>query len=208
MVANSTLCQVEKLSSCVQPCQPVVNGHLWPLALSLAAASATSGQVVGGLSGSSPAALKASLLIVEDRGRAVEREAQHLRRWARCSSRPPPARRRWGRTCRRRPSSPCPPARWRPCWPSWSRCRPRTPAGCAARCRRGRRRSRRSSTRRSCPCRSARPCSSFWLALKSLARSLTHSSLTAVIECHHWISVWACAGSASQQRPRPSGQRD
>ena len=62
LVANSTLCQAEKLSSCVQLCQLVVNGHLWPLTLSLAAASATSGQVVGGLSGSRPAALKASLL--------------------------------------------------------------------------------------------------------------------------------------------------
>src|SRR5204863_5739986 len=33
------------------------------------------------------------------------------------------------------------------------------------------------------------------LALKSRARSLTHSPLTAVIECHHWISIgfWAHA---------------
>src|SRR5438309_11074970 len=62
LVAYSTLCQVEKLSSWVQPCQLVVNGHLWPLAFSLAAASATSGQVFGGLSGSRPAALNASLL--------------------------------------------------------------------------------------------------------------------------------------------------
>ena len=61
-VANSTLCQVEKLSSCVQLWKLVVNGHLWPLALSLAAASATSGQVAGGLSGFRPAALNASLL--------------------------------------------------------------------------------------------------------------------------------------------------
>ena len=56
------LCQAEKLSSWVQLIQLVVNGHLWPLAFSLAAASATSGQVVGGFSGSRPAALKASLL--------------------------------------------------------------------------------------------------------------------------------------------------
>src|SRR5207247_5718822 len=42
LVANSTLCQAEKLSSWVQLTQLVVNGHLWPLALSLAAASATS----------------------------------------------------------------------------------------------------------------------------------------------------------------------
>ena len=62
LVANSVLCQAEKLSSCVQLTQLVVNGHLWPLALSLAAASATSGQVVGGFSVSIPAALKASLL--------------------------------------------------------------------------------------------------------------------------------------------------
>src|SRR5436853_2338832 len=46
-VANSTLCQVEKLSSCVQLIQLVENGHLWPDAFSLAAASATSGQVFG-----------------------------------------------------------------------------------------------------------------------------------------------------------------
>jgi hypothetical protein len=62
LVANSTLCQAEKLSSWVQLCQVVVNGHLWPLALSLAAASASSGQVLGGELGSRPAALKASLL--------------------------------------------------------------------------------------------------------------------------------------------------
>ena len=39
--------------------------------------------------------------------------------------------------------------------PSSSPCRPRTPAGCAARCRRGTRRSPRPSTRDSCPCRPA-----------------------------------------------------
>src|SRR3954465_4088991 len=61
-VAYSTLCQAEKLSSCVQLTQLVVNGHLWPEALSFAAARATSGQVLGGFSGSRPAALKASLL--------------------------------------------------------------------------------------------------------------------------------------------------
>ena len=61
-VANSTLCQAEKLSSWVQLCQAVVKGHLWPLALSKAAARASSGQVFGGVFGSSPAALKASLL--------------------------------------------------------------------------------------------------------------------------------------------------
>src|SRR5215207_9229140 len=62
LLANSTLCQAEKLSSWVQPCHAVVKGHLWPEAFSLAAARATSGQVAGALSGSSPAALKASLL--------------------------------------------------------------------------------------------------------------------------------------------------
>src|SRR5512147_2247007 len=62
LVANSGLCQVEKLTSCVQLCQLVVNGHFSPLAFSLAAASATSGQVLGGLFGSRPAFLKASLL--------------------------------------------------------------------------------------------------------------------------------------------------
>src|SRR5574343_1286447 len=59
--ANRVLCQVEKLSSCGQPCQLVVKGHLWPLALSLAAVATSSGQVEGALSGSSPAALNASL---------------------------------------------------------------------------------------------------------------------------------------------------
>jgi hypothetical protein len=62
LVANSTLCQAEKLSSWVQPCQAVVNGHLWPLAFSYAAAATTTGQVLGAFSGSRPAALNASLL--------------------------------------------------------------------------------------------------------------------------------------------------
>ena len=61
-VANSTLCQAEKLSSWVQPCQEVVSGQAMPLAFSLAAASVTSGQVVGGLFGSRPAVLNRSLL--------------------------------------------------------------------------------------------------------------------------------------------------
>ena len=34
LVANSVLCQALKLSSCVQLCQLVVNGHLWPLIFS------------------------------------------------------------------------------------------------------------------------------------------------------------------------------
>ncbi|MNY50974.1 hypothetical protein D3C86_1865280 [compost metagenome] len=62
LVANSTLCQVEKLSSWVQPCQARVMGQLWPLALSFLAASNTSGQVLGATSGFRPAFLKASLL--------------------------------------------------------------------------------------------------------------------------------------------------
>ena len=62
LVASSTLCHDEKLSNCVQPCHAVVNGHLWPAAFSLAAASATSGQLLGSLVVSSPAALNASLL--------------------------------------------------------------------------------------------------------------------------------------------------
>src|SRR5262245_55842114 len=61
LLENSTLCQAEKLSSCVQLTQLVVNGHLWPAAFSLAAASATSGQAFGGGSGSRPAAWRASV---------------------------------------------------------------------------------------------------------------------------------------------------
>ncbi len=61
-VANRVLCQVEKLSSCVQPCQLVVNGQVTPEALSLAAADTSSGQVAGGLLGSRPAFLNRSLL--------------------------------------------------------------------------------------------------------------------------------------------------
>src|SRR5262245_6949448 len=37
---------------------------------------------------------------------------------------------------------------------------------------------------------------SFWLALKSRARSLTHSPSAPPIECHHWISTSAAAGVA------------
>ncbi|MNE97473.1 hypothetical protein D3C80_1958300 [compost metagenome] len=62
LVANSTLCQVEKLSSWVQPCHARVMGQLWPLALSFLAASNHSGQVLGATSGFRPAFLKASLL--------------------------------------------------------------------------------------------------------------------------------------------------
>ena len=77
-VANSTLCQAEKLSSCVQLIQLVVNGHFWPLAFSLAASRATSAQVTGGFSGSRPAGLEGVLVVIEDRRRAVEGQAQHL----------------------------------------------------------------------------------------------------------------------------------
>src|SRR4051812_2481112 len=56
------LCQAEKLSSCVQTCQPVVNGHACPDALSFAMAPTTSGHVCGGRFGSRPAFSKASLL--------------------------------------------------------------------------------------------------------------------------------------------------
>src|SRR5215510_4683597 len=59
---NGTLCQAEKLSSCVQLCQPVVNGQAWPDALSFAIAATTSGHVFGGLLGSRPAFSNASLL--------------------------------------------------------------------------------------------------------------------------------------------------
>ena len=61
-VENSTLCQALKLSSCVQLIQLVVNGHLWPLAFSLAAARAWSSEVRGALSGFRPAALEAAVL--------------------------------------------------------------------------------------------------------------------------------------------------
>src|SRR5215470_17279535 len=62
-VANATLCQVLKLSSWVQDCQPVVNAHgNTPDALIFAAAATTACQVSGGWLGSSPAFLNASLL--------------------------------------------------------------------------------------------------------------------------------------------------
>ena len=62
LVRNGTLCHAEKLSSCVQVCQPVVNGHACPEALSLAIAATTSGHVCGARLGSSPAFSNASLL--------------------------------------------------------------------------------------------------------------------------------------------------
>src|SRR5256885_16894841 len=39
-----------------------------------------------------------------------------------------------------------------------------------------------------------------WLALYSLARSFTQSPRAALIECHHWISVWACAERSEERR--------
>src|SRR4030095_8952650 len=62
LVRNGTLCHAQMLRSCAQVCQPVVNGHACPDALSLAIAATTSGHVFGGLLGSSPAFSKASLL--------------------------------------------------------------------------------------------------------------------------------------------------
>ena len=53
-VANSVLCHAEKLSSCVQLTQLVVNGHLCPEAFSFAAASTTSGHVCGACPGRAP----------------------------------------------------------------------------------------------------------------------------------------------------------
>src|SRR5690242_16141170 len=61
-VRYGRLCHVEKLSSCVHTCHPVVNGHATPDAFSLAIAATTSGHVFGGLLGSSPAFSNASLL--------------------------------------------------------------------------------------------------------------------------------------------------
>src|SRR6187402_3495258 len=45
---------------------------------------------------------------------------------------------------------------------------------------------------------------SFWLSLNCLARSLTHSPFTAVMECHHWISVWAWLAKGAH---RPSAAK-
>ena len=77
LVANSVLCHSEKLSSCVQLIQLVVNGQLWPLALSLEAASNTSGQVLGAC-WRPGRPLEGVLVVIEDGGGAVERVAQHL----------------------------------------------------------------------------------------------------------------------------------
>src|SRR5690348_769590 len=61
-VANGTLCQALKLSSCVHDCQPVVNGHATPAALSFAMSATTACHVTGGLFASMPAFSNASLL--------------------------------------------------------------------------------------------------------------------------------------------------
>src|SRR6185437_8877034 len=60
--ANGTLCHALKLSSCVHDCQPVVNGHADPEALSLAMSATTACQVFGAWFGSMPAFSNASLL--------------------------------------------------------------------------------------------------------------------------------------------------
>ena len=69
-MASDTLCQAESCSTLTQVTQALEKPQVaWPDALSFFAASNTSGQVFGGASGSSPAFLKASLLIhitVED----------------------------------------------------------------------------------------------------------------------------------------------
>src|SRR5512146_1414921 len=61
-VANGTLCQALKLSSCTHDCQPVVNAHGAPEAFSFSIAGSISSHVFGGLFGSSPAFLKAASL--------------------------------------------------------------------------------------------------------------------------------------------------
>src|ERR1039458_8055976 len=62
LVANGRLCQALMASSCTQDCHAVVNEQAMPASLSLSASSCTSSQVLGGLFGSRPAFLKASLL--------------------------------------------------------------------------------------------------------------------------------------------------
>src|SRR5436305_12236299 len=61
-VANGRLCHALKLSSWTQDCQPVVNGHATPAALSFAAAAATACHVAGAWFGSRGAFSNASLL--------------------------------------------------------------------------------------------------------------------------------------------------
>src|SRR5215472_5702954 len=61
LLASWTLCQALKFSICVQLTHAAVKPQGTPPARSFFAASNVSGQVLGGLSGSSPAFLKASL---------------------------------------------------------------------------------------------------------------------------------------------------
>src|SRR6185437_11410156 len=63
IVAKGTLCHALKLSSCTHDCQPVVNGHGAPEALSFSIAGSISSHVFGGVFGSSPAFLNASSLM-------------------------------------------------------------------------------------------------------------------------------------------------
>ena len=200
LVANSTLCQVEKLSSWVQPCQAGRERALVAAGLELGGGQRDFGPGrAAASSGSRPAALKASLLIVEDRRRAVEREAQHLAVRRRVVAGHGRAHRPRGRTCSRRSSSPGRPARSRPCSPSWWRCRPRTPAGCAARCPRGTRRSPPSSTRRSVPLNVGHDLVVLLARIEVLGQVVDPFVVARpLIECHHWISVWARAGKATR----------
>src|SRR5262245_2387497 len=62
LLASGTLCQAESCSRLTQVTQALPKPQLGWLAFSFLAASNTSGQVFGGLSGSRPAFLKASLL--------------------------------------------------------------------------------------------------------------------------------------------------
>ncbi len=61
LVASARLCQALKFSICVQLTQAAVKPHGTPPARSFFAISKVSGQVLGALSGSSPAFLNASL---------------------------------------------------------------------------------------------------------------------------------------------------
>ena len=61
LVANGRLCQAPKFSIIVQVCHCGVKPHLAPDATTFLAISPSSGQVVGGFSGSRPAFLNSSL---------------------------------------------------------------------------------------------------------------------------------------------------
>src|SRR5262249_23455892 len=63
LVASGTLCQAESCSTLTHVTHALLKPQLgWAEAFSFLAASKTSGQVLGGFSGSSPAFLKLSLL--------------------------------------------------------------------------------------------------------------------------------------------------